>query len=59
MFAQVASGLVLFLACVPREAYAIPLGLPPISIPKDLSTPVAQRVAFKGPAGRPLILLIL
>lgn len=57
MFARVAHGLVLFLACVPREAYATLPELPPI--PKDLSTPVAQRLAFNGPTGTPLILPVL
>jgi hypothetical protein len=56
MFAQAIS-VALLLACILRKAYALPTELPPI--PRDLSTPVAQRVAFNGPTGMPLILLML
>ena len=48
MFAQPASVALLF-SCILRDVYALPPELPPI--PRDLSTPVAQRVAFNGPTG--------
>ena len=50
MLGQIASTLLL--TCISREAYALPPELP--LIPKDLSTPVAQRLAFNGPTGMTL-----